>query len=69
MHWNQKKIETKKRKLAEESEGKLTRPSEDALFLKGEIIDAIKRLEEKTTKRWKRFYKKSQIQSEHNYTG
>ena len=37
----------KKRKLAEVSEGKLTRPSEDALFLKKEIIDALKRSEEK----------------------
>ena len=31
MHWNQKKIKTK-RKLAEISEGKLTRPSDGASF-------------------------------------
>ena len=59
----------KKRKLAEVSEGKKTRPSEDALFLKKEIIDALKRSEEKKTKRWKSLHKKSQIQSNHNYTG
>ena len=69
IHWNQKKMETKKGKLAEVSEGKLARPSEDALFLKQEIIDALKRSEEKAKKRWKSFYKKSRIQSEHNYTG
>ena len=40
---------SKKRKLAEVSEGALTRPSEDALFFK-EVIDALERSEEKTTK-------------------
>ena len=63
----------KKRKLAEVSEGKLTRTSENALFFfffkKKERIDALFRSEEKTTKRWKSFYKKSRLQSEHNYTG
>ena len=49
----------KQRKLAEVSEGKLTRPNEDALCLKKEIIDALKRSEEKATKRWKSFYTKS----------
>ena len=33
----------KKRKLEETCEGKLTRPSEDAMFLREEIIDAFKR--------------------------
>ena len=33
--------------LEEMSESKLSRPSEDALFLKKEIIDALKRSEEK----------------------
>ena len=66
----------KKRKLVETCEGKLTRPSEDAMFLRKEIIDALKRSDEKwkvtqgkTTKRWKSFHNKSQIQLEHNYTG
>ena len=39
-----------KRKLAEVSEGKLTRPSEDALFLKKEVIDSLKKSEEKRRK-------------------
>ena len=34
----------KKRKLDEMSEGKRTRPSEDALFLRTEIIDALKEI-------------------------
>ena len=38
----------KKRKLEEMCEGKLTRPSEDALFLRKEIIDALRRSDEKT---------------------
>ena len=60
-----------KRKLAEVSEGKLTRPSENALFLKKEeeIIDALKNDQRKNDEKWKSFYKKSRIQSEHNYTG
>ena len=33
----------KERKLEEMCEGKLTRPSEDAMFLRKEIIDALKR--------------------------
>ena len=37
----------KKRKLEETCEGKLTRPSEDAMFLRKEIIDAFKRSDEK----------------------
>ena len=57
IHWNQKKTETKK-KLAEVSEAKLARPIEDALFLKKEIIDELKR-SEKTTNRWKSFDKTS----------
>ena len=40
---NLKKIE-RKRKLDEVSESKLTRPSEDALFLRKEIIDALKKI-------------------------
>ena len=38
----------KKRKLEETCEGKLTRPSEDAMFFRQEIIDALKRSDEKT---------------------
>ena len=41
----------KTRKLHEVSEGKLTRPSEDALFLRKEIIVTLKRPEEKQTTR------------------
>ena len=37
--------------LEEMSESKLTRPSEDALFLKKEIIDALKRSEEKNRRK------------------
>ena len=37
----------KKRKLEEMCEGKLTRPSEDAMFLRKEIIDALNRSDEK----------------------
>ena len=37
----------KKRKLEETCEGKLTRPSEDVTFLRKEIIDALKRSDEK----------------------
>ena len=37
----------KKRKLEETCEGKLTRPSEDAMFLRKEIIDALRRSDEK----------------------
>ena len=56
--------------LEEMSESKLTRPSEDALFLKKEIIDALKRSEEKKRRKdGTFFYKKSRIQSEHNHTG
>ena len=56
--------------LEEMSESKLTRPSEDALFEKKEIIDALKRSEEKKRRKdEKYFYKKSRIQSEHNHTG
>ena len=45
----------KKRKLAEVSEGKLTRPSEDALFSKKEIIDAPERSEEKNDEKMDKF--------------
>ena len=37
----------KKRKLEEMSEGKSTRPSEDAMFLRREIIDTITKSDEK----------------------
>ena len=37
----------KKRKLEVTCEGELTRPSEDAMFLRKEIIDALKRSDEK----------------------
>ena len=37
----------KQRKLEETCEGKLTRPSEDAMFLRREIIDALKSAGEK----------------------
>ena len=36
----------KKRKLEEMCEGKSTRPSEDAVFLRKEIIDALERSDE-----------------------
>ena len=46
------------------------------MFSRKVIIDALKRSDEKLkvtqgkpTKRWKSFYNKSQIQSEHSYTG
>ena len=45
----------KKRKLDEVSEGKLTRPGEDALFLRKEIIDALKRSEEKKDEKMEKF--------------
>ena len=44
--------------LEEMSESKLTRPSEDALFLKKEIIDALKRSEEKTDEKMDNFLQK-----------
>ena len=44
----------KKRKLEEMCEGKLTRPSEDALFLRKEIIDALKRSDEKKMESYSR---------------
>ena len=37
----------KKRKLEEMCEGKSTRPSEDAVFLRKKTIDALKRSDEK----------------------
>ena len=56
----------KKEKLEETCKGKLTRPSEDAMFLRKEIIDALKRSDEKwkvtqgkPTKRWNIFYTKN----------
>ena len=48
----------KRRKLDEVSEGKLTRPSEDALFLRKEIIDAVKRSEEKNDEKMEKFSQK-----------
>ena len=39
--------EKKKGKLEEMSEGKSTRPSDDAMFLRSEIIDAIRGTDEK----------------------
>ena len=45
--------------MAEVSEGKLTRPSEDELFSMKEIIDALRKSEDQTTTRWKRSYKKN----------
>ena len=45
--------------LEEVSESKLTRPSEDALFLKKETIDALKKIRrKKQTKRWTIFLQK-----------
>ena len=40
----------KKRKLEDACEGKLTRPSEDAMFFRQEIIDALKTSDEKNGK-------------------
>ena len=45
----------KQRKLDELSEGKLTRRSEDALFLRKEIIEALKRSDEKTDEEMEQF--------------
>ena len=59
----------KKRKLDEASEGKLTRPSADALFLRKEIIDVLKRSKEKNKEKMDKFLQKSRIQSEHSSTG
>ena len=53
----------KKRNLDEVSEGKLTRPSEDALFLRKEKSTFSKDQKKRTKKRWKSFYRKSRIQS------
>ena len=44
----------KRRKLEETCEGKQTRPSEDAMFLRKEVVDALKRSDEKMESyRWK----------------
>ena len=59
----------KKRKLAELSEGKLMRPSEDAFFFEKKKSTHSRNQRKTTTKRWKSFYNKSRIQSEHSYTG
>ena len=48
----------KKRKLAEVSEGKLTRESEDALFLKKEIIDTLKKSEATNEEQMEKFLQK-----------
>ena len=40
----------KKNKLEALREGKLTRPSEDAIYLRKEIIDALERSDEKNGK-------------------
>ena len=44
--------------MDEVSEGKLVRPSEDALFLKKEIIDALKRSDEKDDEQMEKFLQK-----------
>ena len=44
--------------LDEASEGKLTRPSEDALFLRREIIDALKRSDENKVEKMEKFLQK-----------
>ena len=60
----------KKRSWRKRVKVKLTRPSEDAMFLEKRNNRRTQKVtQEKPTKRWKSFYKKSQIQSEHNYTG
>ena len=41
--------------MDEVSEGKLTRPSEDALFLTREIIEALKRSDEKADEKMEKF--------------
>ena len=40
------------------SEGKLTRPSEDALFLRKEIIDALQRSDEKNDEKMEKLLQK-----------
>ena len=47
-----------KKKLYEVSEGKLTGPSEDALFLRKEIIDVLKRSQEKNEEKMEQFLQK-----------
>ena len=44
--------------MDEASEGELTRPSEDALFLRKEIIDVLKRSEEKNEEKMDKFLQK-----------
>ena len=64
-------LESEEVRKKEVSEGKLTRPSEDALFSRKEIIDALKRSDEKKKKRkdGTNFCRKSRIQSEHSFKG
>ena len=50
--------EEDREKLDEVSEGKLTRPSEDALFLRVEIIDALKWSDEKNDEKMEKFLQK-----------
>ena len=48
MDSTEKKMKEKKKSKQEEmNEGKSTRPSDDAMFLRREIIDAIRRSDEK----------------------
>ena len=46
-HMKQKKTEEKKRKLEEGREGKMTKPNDDTVYLRRDIMEALERSEEK----------------------
>ena len=48
IHTKQKKTEEKKRKLDEGKEGKTTKPNDDMVYLKRDVMEALKRSDEKT---------------------
>ena len=47
IHMKQKKTREKKRKLVEGKEGKMTKPNEDTAYLKRDIMDKLRRSDEK----------------------
>ena len=51
-HSNQKMKERRKRKLEEMSEGESTTPSDDAMFLRREMIDADEKMD-KLDEKWR----------------
>ena len=46
-HMKQKKTEREKRKLEEGKEGKMTKPNDDTVYLERNIMEALKRSDEK----------------------